>query len=46
MAVAKTAMDSGVARKKIENWDAYELHLRELMGYESKLTQQLQGNSP
>ena len=41
MAVAKAAMDSGVARKKIENWDAYELHLRELMGYESKLTQQL-----
>ncbi|NDW11857.1 NADP-dependent malic enzyme [Bacteroides sp. 214] len=41
MAVAKAAMDSGVARKTIEDWDDYQVHLRELMGYESKLTRQL-----
>ena len=41
MAVAKAAMESGVARKPIENWDAYALHLKELMGYESKLPRQL-----
>lgn len=41
MAVAKAAMESGVARKPIENWDTYTLHLKELMGYESKLTRQL-----
>ena len=41
MAVAKAAMESGVARKPIENWDAYTPHLKELMGYESKLTRQL-----
>lgn len=40
-AVAKAAMDSGVARKNIEDWDTYRTHLRELMGYESKLTRQL-----
>lgn len=41
MAVAKAAMESGVARKPIEDWDAYKKHLRELMGYESQLTSQL-----
>lgn len=41
MAVAKAAIDSGVARNKIEDWDAYQVRLRELMGYESKLTRQL-----
>ena len=41
MAVAKAAMDSGVARKNITDWDAYSLHLKELMGYETKLTRQL-----
>jgi malate dehydrogenase (oxaloacetate-decarboxylating)(NADP+) len=40
-AVARAAMESGVARKHIEDWDAYKLQLRELMGYESKLTRQL-----
>ncbi|MEG1562604.1 MAG: NADP-dependent malic enzyme [Bacteroides sp.] len=40
-AVAHAAMESGVARKNIEDWDAYKLRLRELMGYESKLTRQL-----
>ena len=41
MAVAKAAMESGVARTEIKDWDAYCVHLRELMGYESKLTRQL-----
>jgi len=41
MAVAKAAMDSGVARKPIEDWDAYAAHLKQIMGQESKLTQQL-----
>lgn len=40
-AVARAAMESGVARKPIEDWDAYKVHLRELMGYESRLTRQL-----
>ena len=40
-AVAKAAIESGVARKKIEDWDAYRQHLKELMGYESKLSAQL-----
>ncbi len=40
-AVARAAMESGVARTPIEDWDAYRLRLRELMGYESKLTAQL-----
>lgn len=41
MAVAKAAMESGVARTHIKDWDTYKVHLRELMGYESKLTRQL-----
>ena len=41
MAVAKAAMDSGVARKQITDWDAYREHLKELMGYESELIRQL-----
>ncbi len=41
MAVAKAAIASGVARKNITDWDAYCLHLKELMGYETKLTRQL-----
>lgn len=40
-AVARAAIESGVARKEIKDWDAYRLRLRELMGYESKLTRQL-----
>lgn len=36
-AVAKAAVRSGVAQKTIENWDAYEIYLEELMGYGSKL---------
>ena len=40
-AVAKAAIDSGVARKTITDWDAYKVHLLEFMGRESKLTQQI-----
>ena len=41
MAVAKAAIDSGVARKDISDWRAYRQHLRELMGQETKFTQNL-----
>lgn len=41
MAVAKAAMESGVARKQITDWDAYAAHLKNIMGQESKLPQQL-----
>ena len=40
-AVAKAAISSGVARKTITDWDAYEVHLLEFMGRSSKLTQQI-----
>ena len=40
-AVAKAAIESGVARKTITDWDKYKEHLLEFMGRESKLTQQL-----
>ncbi|NDV46013.1 NADP-dependent malic enzyme [Paludibacter sp. 221] len=36
-AVAKAAMKSGVARKNITDWDAYELTLMERMGNDNKL---------
>ncbi len=36
-AVAKAAMDSGVARREITDWDEYANHLREMMGYDNKL---------
>ncbi len=36
-AVAKAAMESGVARKQITDWSAYSNHLREMMGYDNKL---------
>ena len=41
IAVAKAAMNSGVARKKITDWNAYREHLKELMGYESEFIRQL-----
>jgi malate dehydrogenase (oxaloacetate-decarboxylating)(NADP+) len=41
MAVAKAAIRSGVARKEITDWNAYEQHLRELMGQETKLSRTL-----
>ncbi len=40
-AVAKAAIDSGVARKTIENWDEYKDSLSVLLGQETKLTQKL-----
>jgi malate dehydrogenase (oxaloacetate-decarboxylating)(NADP+) len=40
-AVARAAIDSGVARKKIENWDEYKNSLSVLLGQETKLTQKL-----
>lgn len=36
-AVAKAAIDSGVSRKTITDWDGYANHLREMMGYDNKL---------
>ena len=40
-AVAKAAIDSGVARRKIEDWDDYKRSLSVLLGQETKLTQKL-----
>ena len=40
-AVAKAAIESGVARKKIENWEEYKDSLTVLLGQETKLTQKL-----
>lgn len=40
-AVAKAAIESGVARREITDWDAYKRELLELMGYESRLTRQM-----
>ena len=37
-AVAKAAMESGVARSPITDWDAYKQSLRQLLGQETKLT--------
>ena len=37
-AVAKAAMESGVARSPITDWDAYKQNLRQLLGQETKLT--------
>lgn len=36
-AVAKAAMESGVARKPITDWKAYEDSLNQLMGYDNKM---------
>jgi malate dehydrogenase (oxaloacetate-decarboxylating)(NADP+) len=36
-AVAKAAMQSGVARKTIDNWENYENQLRKRMGHDNKL---------
>ncbi len=40
-AVAKAAMESGVARKNITDWDAYKAELRARMGLDNKLIGQL-----
>lgn len=36
-AVAKAAINSGVSRKTITDWESYANHLREMMGYDNKL---------
>ena len=41
MAVARAAMESGVARRPITDWKAYRQHLRALMGQETKFSQNL-----
>ena len=40
-AVAKAAIDSGVARKDITDWEKYKKSLSVLLGQETKLTQKL-----
>ena len=40
-AVAKAAIESGVARVTIDEWDGYKKRLREMLGQESKLAQKL-----
>ena len=40
-AVAKAAIDSGVARKKIEDWNAYKQELQDRIGNEDKITRLL-----
>ncbi|MDD2984343.1 MAG: NADP-dependent malic enzyme [Crocinitomicaceae bacterium] len=41
LAVAKAAMDSGVARKPITDWDAYEHELKTRLGLDTKLIRDL-----
>lgn len=36
-AIAKAAIDSGVSRRTITDWEGYANHLREMMGYDNKL---------
>ena len=36
-AVAKAAIDSGVSRRTITDWEGYANHLREMMGYDNNL---------
>ena len=40
-AVAKAAMDSGVALKPIEDWEAYETELKKRLGIDNKLIRDL-----
>ena len=41
MAVAKAAIDSGVARKEITDWEEYKNRLMQMLGQETKLTRNL-----
>ena len=41
IAVARAAIESGVARHTIDDWDEYENHLDEIMGYSNKVIRQL-----
>ncbi|MCM1293133.1 MAG: NADP-dependent malic enzyme [Bacteroides sp.] len=40
-AVARGAMESGVATRPIDNWEKYDEHLRKLMGYDNKLMRRI-----
>lgn len=40
-AVAKAAMESGVAQHPITDWEAYNNKLKELMGYDNKMLREL-----
>lgn len=40
-AVAKAAMESGVAKKSITNWDAYEIELNKRLGIDNQLIRAL-----
>ena len=40
-AVAKAAMDSGVARNPIADWDAYEMELKNRLGLDNKLVRNI-----
>ena len=40
-AVAKGAMESGVATRPITDWDSYDLQLKKLMGYDDRLVRRL-----
>lgn len=44
-AVAKAAMDSGVAKKPIEDWDAYRDELRKRLGISNPLIRQIKSRS-
>ncbi|MDY2586252.1 NADP-dependent malic enzyme [Winogradskyella aquimaris] len=44
-AVAKAAMDSGVAKEPIEDWDRYKNSLLERLGSDNKLVRQLLGRA-
>lgn len=41
VAVAKAAIESGIARKPITDWNAYESRLSDMMGYSNKIVRQL-----
>ncbi|MBT8252473.1 MAG: NADP-dependent malic enzyme [Bacteroidia bacterium] len=44
-AVAKAAMDSGVAKEPIENWSAYEESLRQRLGNDNKIVRLMHGRA-
>jgi len=44
-AVAKAAMDSGVAKKPISNWSAYEIELNKRLGIDNQLVRALGAKS-
>jgi Malic enzyme len=45
VAVAKAAIESGVARKTIEDWDTYVFDLERRMGYDNRLTRALRNKA-